>query len=870
VKGHEIRKEYLKFFEAKGHLVAESASLVPDNDPSLLLIGAGMAPFKAYFTGAKVPPNRRMASSQKCVRTGDIERVGVTARHHTFFEMLGNFSFGDYFKKEGIAWAWEFLLEHLKLDRDKLWVSVYQDDQEAWDIWHREVGIPEDRMVRLGKEDNFWEVGVGPCGPCSEIYVDMGPELGCDSPHCKPGCDCDRYLEIWNLVFTQFDKDEEGVYHLLPAPNIDTGMGLERIAAVMQGVTTNYDSDLVFPIIQHFAHMAQVDYGKKPYTQSLRVIGDHLRAVAFMLADGVLPTNDGRGYILRRLLRRAVRHGMLCGLEGSFLHTGVEVVVDLFGDVYPELFANREHLLATIKAEEERFLATISQGMELLQRELAALGGQGILNGETAFRLYDTYGFPLELTVEISAEKGFQVDEDGFKAALERQRIQAREAREHVDAMVIKDIASLLPDIPATQFAGYQALAGGGKILALVTHQRLDLVQEGQVVVVLDSSPFYGEGGGQVGDTGVIQGKDFRLTVENVTRAEGVLLHHCLVEKGPVQVGSAFTAEVSTRRRDIQANHTATHLLHKALKRVLGDHVRQAGSLVDGERLRFDFTHSAPVEPEQIRRIEAEVNALIGADLPVDAREMPMEEARKLGAVALFGEKYGDKVRVVRVGDISIELCGGTHVPSTARIRGFKIVSEVGIGAGLRRIEALTGDHLLRHFFQVEDALALAAREAKARPDTLVNRIRELGQEVKDAQREIEALRNQLFAKEAGDLVSTARDVEGIKILAKKVQVADMGALRTQAEQLLVKLGSGVVVLGAVSQDKVNLVATVSKDLQAKGIHAGKLVGAVAQLVDGGGGGRPDMAQAGGKNPAALDNALETVPQSVLGMRKGE
>jgi alanyl-tRNA synthetase len=865
MKGSEIRAKFIKFFEGKGHTAVHSFSLIPENDPSLLLIGAGMAPLKPYFTGAKTPPNRRMVSCQKCVRTGDIERVGETARHHTFFEMLGNFSFGDYFKKEAIAWGWEFLLQELKLDPAKLWVSVYEEDQEAWDIWHRDIGLPPERIVRLGKEDNFWEIGVGPCGPCSEIYYDMGPELGCGNPDCKPGCDCDRYLEIWNLVFTQFDKDEEGNYNPLPSPNIDTGMGLERVAAVMQGVSTIYDCDLIYPLIQHFAALAGVEYKDTAYTRSLRIMGDHFRAVAFMLADGILPSNEGRGYVLRRLLRRAVRYGMLCGIEGSFLHTAVKPLQDIFGDHYPELLANGQHLVTTIKAEEERFLTTLQGGMELLKSELDRVGEGGVLTGEAAFRLYDTFGFPLELTVEIAGERKIQVDEDGFRKALEVQRSQARAAREQVDAMHVGDTAALVADLPATEFLGYGSLSASAKILAILAQgEKVERAETGQsVLLVLDKTPFYAEGGGQVGDGGAIHSAAGRGEVETVTRIEDVFLHHCTVVQGHVQVGDNVTAEVSVRRRDIQANHTATHLLHKVLRQVLGEHVRQAGSLVEAERLRFDFTHPGALTPEELARVEREVNALIGADLPVSAQEVSMEEARKQGAMALFGEKYGDKVRMVSVGDVSRELCGGTHVPSTARIRGFKILSEAGIGAGVRRIEAVTGSGMLRHFLTMAATLDGAAAAAKTRPELLVSRIQELQEELREQRRQVEKLQARLMALETGSLADAAQEVDGVKVLTRRVDAPDMASLRLQAEQVLAKLGSGVAVLGAVQDGKVNLVAAASKDLVGRGIHAGKIIGVVAKIVGGGGGGRPDMAQAGGKDASQLEAAFAQVPSLV-------
>lgn len=871
MKGQEIRRRFLKFFEGKGHTIVDSYSLVPENDPSLLIIGAGMAPLKPYFTGAKTPPSPRMVNSQKCVRTGDIEMVGRTARHHTFFEMLGNFSFGDYFKEEAIAWAWEFLLEELHIDVDKLWVSVYEEDQEAWDIWHHTMGVPAERIVRLGKKDNFWEIGVGPCGPCSEIHVDMGPELGCGSPDCKPGCDCDRFLEIWNLVFTQFDKDEEGNYNPLPHPNIDTGMGLERLAAVLQGVSTNYDCDLIFPLIQHYAKVAEVEYADRTYTQSLRILADHFRAVAFMLADGILPSNEGRGYVLRRLLRRAVRHGILCGIEGSFLYTGVEPLLKIFHGSYPELVNNRQHLVSTIKAEEERFLTTIQWGMELLKTQLDKVGEGGVLGGQEAFRLYDTFGFPLELTVEIAGEQQVKVDEDGFRKALEGQRAQARAARDQVDAMLTGSTSHLVEDLPATVFTGYSAFSASSKILALLDgKEHLEQAAPGKdILVVLDQTPFYPEGGGQVGDSGIIRGGNAVVEIETVSKSENVILHRGRVLEGVLKVGDNVTGEVAARRREIEANHTATHLLHNALRKVLGDHVRQAGSLVEPGRLRFDFTHTQPVTPQEIQRIEQEVNAMIAADLPVECKEMNREDAQRQGAIALFGEKYGDKVRMVSVGDVSRELCGGTHVATTSRIRGFKILTESGIGAGLRRIEAVTGNGLLRHFFALEEVLEQAATVAKVRPENLVSRIEELQQELREQKHRAEKLEAKIFALDSDHLLAGAIEVAGVKVLSGQVPAVDMAALRNQSELVQGKLGSGVVVLGAVAGDKVNLVATVSKDLVAKGIHAGKIIGEVAKVAGGGGGGRPDMAQAGGKDPSRIKEALELVAKLVANQVAG-
>ncbi len=865
MKGEEIRRRFLQFFADKGHTVVPSHSLVPNNDPSLLLIGAGMAPLKSYFTGAATPGNKRMASCQKCVRTGDIEEVGRTARHHTFFEMLGNFSFGDYFKKEAIAFAWEFLLEHLDLDAQRLWASVFEEDQEAWDIWHEHIGLPEGRIVRLGKKDNFWEIGVGPCGPCSEIYYDMGAEHGCGKEDCQPGCDCDRYLEIWNLVFIQFDKDQQGNYNPLPAPCIDTGMGLERMAAVMQDVVSNYDTDLVFPLIEHFSRLTGADYNDKKYTASLRIIADHLRSVGFMLADGILPGNEGRGYVVRRLLRRAVRHGMLCGSKESFLHTGVDTLVEMFAGFYPELEENKQLISATVKAEEDRFFATVEQGMDQLNKYLKNLSQGDKLPGSEAFRLYDSCGFPLELTEEIAAERGVEVDHQGFEQALEQQRQRGRAARGQTDGMAADKLKALLGQLPSTVFSGHERWADEVAILAIIAHgakqQRAETGQ--QLFVVLDRSPFYAEGGGQVGDKGTISGEGFVLNVEDVTDYDGIHIHHVTVSQGEVAVGAKARAEVSSRRRAIEANHTATHLLHKALKEVLGNHVRQAGSLVEDKRLRFDFTHSTPVSPDQLRQIEQKVNSLVAADLPVGSENMALDEAKSQGAEALFGEKYAQDVRVVKVGDYSMELCGGTHVESTARVRGFKILSETGIGSGLRRIEAVTGDGVLHLLDEADQLLDEAAAAAKVSREALPQRIGEMNSQLREAKQQVERLQAKLLSVETGNMDSQVVDVEGIAVLARQVDTVDMAALRNQAEMLLSRLGQGVVLVAAVAGDKVNLVAVVSKDLAGKRVNAGKLVGSAAKLVGGGGGGRPDMAQAGGRNPEKVDEMLKQVPELV-------
>ncbi|HHY36622.1 MAG TPA: alanine--tRNA ligase [Firmicutes bacterium] len=862
--GNEIRKKFLDFFASKGHLILPSASLIPENDPSLLLIGAGMAPFKKYFTGQEKPPRHRIATCQKCVRTGDLENVGRTARHHTFFEMLGNFSFADYFKKEAIAWAWEFMTEVLGLPAEKLWVSVYEEDDEAFAIWRDEIGVPEERIVRLGKDSNFWEIGPGPCGPCSEIYYDLGPERGCGSPHCAPGCDCDRYLEVWNLVFTQFDRDEEGNYTPLPKKNIDTGMGLERIASVMQRVPSNFDTDLIKPIIEKTATLAGVTYGEQQETDvSLKVIADHLRAVVYMVADGILPSNEGRGYVLRRLLRRAVRHGKLLGIDGPFLHRVADTVIAIGRDAYPELEENRERVREVIRQEEERFLDTLQAGMHILAAYLEEMKkeGQRVLAGDKAFRLYDTYGFPLDLTREIAAEEGLEVDEEGFTRAMEAQRERARAARQEADGMLVGEgVYRELTGFGPTPFLGYETLTATGQIKAIIWDGELvaEAPAGAEVEIVLDQTPFYAEGGGQVGDRGTITAPGIRIDIKDTrSLAGGVTVHLGKVEAGPVKTGTRVEAQVDGElRRATARNHTATHLLHRALRLVLGDHVQQAGSLVDGERLRFDFSHFSAPGKEELKRVEELVNEKILENIPLEINIMPLAEAQRLGAIALFGEKYGDEVRVVKIGDYSMELCGGTHVSATGAIGSFKVVSEGSIGAGLRRIEAVTGKGVLDYINNLEGTVARAAAALKTTAEELPDRIGSLLAGIKERDKELEALKGKLARLQVSDLVARAVDVAGVKVVALPVEARGMEELRSLVDVLRGQLPSGIVLLGAAQPDKVSFVCSVSRDLVEKGLHAGNIIKEVARVAGGGGGGRPDMAQAGGKAPDRLEEAL--------------
>lgn len=862
----DIRTNFLQFFQGKDHLILPSFSLIPQNDPTLLLTGAGMAPLKPYFTGEKIPPHLRLATCQKCVRTPDIERVGRTSRHATFFEMLGNFSFGDYFKEESIGWAWELVTKGFLLSKDRLYVSVYQDDDEAFAIWEKIVGIPRERIFRLGKEDNFWEIGQGPCGPCSEIYYDLGPEKGCGRPNCEVGCDCDRFLEIWNLVFTQFNCTAVGEYVPLSKKNIDTGAGLERIAVVLQGVTNLFEIDTVRPLLDYFSQITGTKYHVKNRDVSLRILTEHLRGISFMVGDGILPGNEGRGYVLRRLLRRAVRHGKILGKGEPFLYKAVDLVVNEYGAFYPELLEGRQHICKVVRIEEERFHETLEQGMKILNDLMCSIGSRGVLPGELAFKLYDTYGFPLDLTKEILAENKMLLDEEGFKAALSSQRERGRSARSNnvysKEGNAYEAIRQL-----STSFTGYDALQATGEILAILKEgESVNSAIEGEEVeLVLNSTPFYGEQGGQVGDSGIILTEDGAVEVSTVVVSPfAQLIHRGRVAQGAISVGDQAKAVVYDQMRSaVCRNHTATHLLHSALQEVLGNHVKQAGSQVTADRLRFDFTHLNAASPEQLAEAEKRVNEFIWKNVPVNVTLTSMEEARELGATALFTEKYGEDVRVVRVGDYSMELCGGTHVQSAGEIGLFKILAETGIGAGLRRIEALTGAGAYRWFNQRNEVLEHAAVQMKSSPELLPEKITGLQSEYKELQREYQQLQLKLAGMEVDGLLSNVSTESGVSVISARVSAGDMETLREMADRLKNKLASGIIVLGAVSAGKVLLVGAVTADLLKEGYHAGRLVGEVAKLTDGGGGGRPDMAQAGGKEPSKLDDALDKVDKLV-------
>lgn len=881
LSGNEIRTKFLKFFEDKGHQVVRSGSLVPHDDPTLLFTNAGMVQFKDVFLGFDKRPYKRATTSQKCVRAGgkhnDLDTVGRTARHHTFFEMLGNFSFGDYFKREAITYAWEFLTEILKLPKDKLWATVYLDDDEAFNLWLELTDIPKERIVRLGEEDNFWAMGdTGPCGPCSEILIDRGEELRCDAPECAIGkCDCDRWLEIWNLVFMQYDRDSNGNLTPLPHPSIDTGMGLERIASVMQNVNSNFETDLFIPIIKAVEQISGRKYQNDATGFPFRVVADHARACTFLISDGVLPSNEGRGYVLRRILRRAIRFGKSLGIEGPFMDRLVPVVVGLMKDAYPELVEQQEQVMKVVHLEETRFQETLTEGTrvanEIVQRILANKGDT--ISGKEAFLLYDTYGFPLDLTEDIAEEHGLKIDRQGFEEAMEEQRRRAREAREDSGAFdFAAAFAEVLDELPPSKFLGYSSLTSEAKILAIVENAKKanSLPQGSEGWLIFDQTPFYGESGGQVGDQGFLYGSSGEGEILDTKKLpDGHPVHLCRVTKGSLVVGDDVKIEVTGERRQaIARNHSATHLLHQALKEVLGNHVNQAGSLVEPERLRFDFTHFEAPTPEELRTIEMKVNEKILSNLPVETFEMSYEEARNMGAIALFGEKYGDQVRVVKMGDYSIELCGGTHVPHSGVIGTFKIVSEGGVGAGLRRIEAVTGTAALDYYNQQSEILSQITGLLKTPAHQVLDKIESLVQELKDQEKEIEKLNQKIALYQVDELLHQAQTINGIPVLSVKVQATDMESLRTMADLLRQKLGSGVVVLGAVVNEKVNFVAAATKDLLPKGIHAGLLVKEVAKMTLGGGGGRPDMAQAGGKDPEKLDEALAKAYEIVRGQLK--
>ncbi|AKG33961.1 alanine--tRNA ligase [Paenibacillus durus] len=872
MKASDIRSKWLEFFAGKGHKIEPSASLVPHNDPSLLWINAGMAPLKAYFDGRVKPENPRLANSQKCIRTNDIENVGKTRRHHTFFEMLGNFSIGDYFKEEAITWAWEFLTdkEWIGFDPDRLAVTVYPEDEEAFKFWNEKIGLPAERIIKL--EDNFWDIGEGPCGPCTEIFYDRGEAYGSDmsDPEMYPGGENERYLEVWNLVFSQFNHNKDGSYTPLPNKNIDTGAGLERFASILQDVDSNFDTDLFQPIIQATAKLAGVNY-KDNLEQdiALKVIADHIRTVTFAVGDGVLPSNEGRGYIIRRLLRRAVRYGKTLGLDRPFMYELTSVVGDIMGVYYPTVVENREYIAKIIRTEEERFHETLSDGLAILGEisDRAKADGVDVISGADAFKLYDTYGFPFDLTEDYAAEQGLKVDREGFDAAMQEQRDRARAARHDSGSMKVQG-GALSELTVKSQFVGYNDLVAETKIAAiLVGDELVDTAGEGaEAQVILESTPFYAESGGQVSDHGVLTGSSVTAKVNGLFKApRGQHVHLVTVESGELKVGDTIRAEVNrSEREDVVKNHTATHLLHKALKEVLGSHVNQAGSLVEGQRLRFDFSHFGAITPEELTEIEHKVNEQIWRGLDVVIENKPIDEAKAMGAMALFGEKYGDIVRVVQVGDYSLELCGGCHVSNTSQIGIFKLVSESGIGSGVRRIEAVTGRYAYQYTESQLDVLKQAAALLKSSLPDVPKRIEALSGQVRELARENESLQSKLSAAAAAELTSSVKTVgSGVQVLTASVQAGSMDALRSMTDELKVKLPEAVIVLGAAMDDKVNFVVAVPQALVKQGYHAGKLVKEVAAVCGGGGGGRPDMAQAGGKDASKLAAALAKAEELV-------
>ena len=868
---NEIRKRFLDFFESKGHYVGKSSSLIPNNDKSLLLINSGMAPLKNYFSGVEVPPSKRMSTCQKCIRTGDIENVGKTARHGTFFEMMGNFSFGDYFKTEAITWAWEFIREHLEIPEDKLWVTVYLDDDQAHDFWEKEIGVPADRIVRLGKDDNFWEIGLGPCGPCSEIYFDRGEKYGCGSPDCKPGCDCDRYLEFWNLVFTQFDRQEDGTYPELANKNIDTGMGLERMACIMQGVDNIFEIDTIKYIIQGIEELANIKYGEDDKKDvSVRIITDHMRAMSFLIADGVLPSNEGRGYVLRRLLRRAARHGKLLGIKEDFLYKLYDRVKEVSGEAYPELVEKESYVKKVIKIEEEKFNETLDQGVEILNGYIAELkeANETVLSGDKAFKLYDTYGFPLDLTEEILEEQGFGIDEEGFHKEMEEQRQRARADRGAMEDEGWKeDPLSTLDESVASTFDGYKNLNVSGKVTAIVKEDEIvEMINEGEkAIIVLNETSFYAEGGGQAGDIGTLENEDAIFEVVDTRKgANNTIKHIGFVKKGQIKVSDALESKVNKEVRMASArNHTATHLLHEALKEVLGDHVNQAGSLVTPERLRFDVTHFEPISKEELKAVEEKVNKAILDALEVNCEIMNINDAKEKGAMALFGEKYGNEVRVVSMGDYSVELCGGTHLTNTSQVGLFKILSEGGVAAGVRRIEAITGHAVYEYLTNRDNMINEVCSALKTKEDNLVQRANHLVEENKALAKELHETKTKLNLQSVDSLLDAKVEINGVNLLCAKFEDIDMNTLKETADTLRDKVGSGVVVLSNVADNKVNFVVTATQDVIEKGIHSGNIVREVAKIANGKGGGRPNMAQAGATDVSKVDEALSYASEVV-------
>lgn len=867
---NELRRMYLEFFESKGHLAMKSFSLVPHNDNSLLLINAGMAPLKPYFTGQEIPPRRRVTTCQKCIRTGDIENVGKTARHLTFFEMLGNFSFGDYFKHDAIHWSWEFLTQVLGLEEDRLYPSIYGEDDEAFEIWNKEVGVPAEKITRFyrdpetGECDNFWEHGAGPCGPCSEIYYDRGEKYGCGKPDCKVGCDCDRFMEVWNNVFTQFEGDGKGGYTELAQKNIDTGMGLERLAVVMQDVDSVFDIDTMKAIRDKVCELSGKKYQVDALDDvSIRLITDHIRSATFMISDGIMPSNEGRGYVLRRIIRRAARHGRMLGIDGIFMAKLAATVIDESKDGYPELEEKKDFIFKVLSQEEEKFGKTIDQGLSILsdmEKQMEA-DGVKVLSGENAFKLYDTYGFPMDLTQEILEEKGFSVDEEGFKKAMEVQRTTARKARKVTNYMGADETVyeSVDPSV-TTEFVGYDSLNCKSKITVLTTETEIvEALSDGEVgTVIVEQTPFYATMGGQQGDKGIIRTATGEFKVEDTIKLLGGKVGHVgKMISGMMKTGDEAELSVdAVLRAKTCKNHSATHLLQKALREVLGTHVEQAGSYQDGERTRFDFSHFAAMTPEELEKVEKIVNDKIAEAIPVRTDVMTVDEAKKTGAMALFGEKYGETVRVVSMGDFSKEFCGGTHVKNTSEIAAFKIISENGVAAGVRRIEALTGDNVFAYYRNLEKELLEAAKAAKATPATLTEKIEHMQAEIKALTSENESLKSKAAKEALGDVMDQVVEVKGVKLLASAVDGVDMNGLRDLGDQLKEQLGEGVIVLASSCEGKVNLIVMATDAAMKQGAHAGNLIKSIAGKVGGGGGGRPNMAQAGGKNPAGIPDAI--------------
>ena len=868
-----LREKYLSFFESKGHLRLPSFPLVPNNDKSLLLINSGMAPMKKFFTGEVEPPRKRVTTCQKCIRTPDLERVGHTARHGTFFEMLGNFSFGDYFKEEAIPWAWEFLTKCLEIPEELLYPSVYEEDDEAFRIWNEVIGVPAERITRLGKADNFWEHGTGPCGPCSEIYFDRGEKYGCGSPDCKPGCDCDRFMEIWNNVFSQFNSDGNGHYTELEHKNIDTGMGLERLACVMQGVDNMFEVDGVRKILDKVVEISGKTYGSdKDNDISIRVITDHVRGATFMISDGVIPSNEGRGYVLRRILRRAARHGKLLGIDREFLTEVCDVVIEENGDAYPELREKETYIKKVMSIEEDRFNATIDAGLAILSDIVHGTLAEGVdtISGEDVFKLYDTFGFPIDLTREIAEESHLQIDEETFKKLMQQQKVRAREARANISGWSNAS-KSLLSQFPKTEFTGYTDYRTEAKVLGILCEdESVEEVSEGECTIILDKTPFYGEGGGQVGDTGTIYKNGAILTVYDTRKSDGVYIHLCTVANGIFRVGDTVMADIENMRREaIKRNHSACHLLQAALRKVLGTHVEQAGSYVDNQRVRFDFTHFQALTAEELKQVEGLVNANILVGNSIRTIETDIETAKKEGAMALFGEKYGATVRMVKMGDFSTELCGGTHCDNTGKIGLFKIISESSVAAGVRRIEGVTGLGVLGLMEEKENLISETAKALKAQnPADMAHRAASLQTEISTLKREIDSLNSKLAANRLGSLINEAKTVGTVKLIAADLENAGLDSARTLCDSIKERYPDAVAVFAVHDKDKLNFVAACGKDAVKAGAHAGNILKAVSAVTGGKGGGRPDSATSGGRDMDKIADALASVESIVSGMLK--